>query len=111
MMASQEFVYKVCAQSSCREFVQVVRASPDEGKINRLNETFSAGRWRVAPCCGGGLRNIEKQKSFAVRPESPTRVGMAQPSPNIPVVEDDRETRTLIAKYLRPNAFNTTTSD
>src|SRR5690348_3919570 len=35
---------------------------------------------------------------------------MAQPSPNILVVEDDRETRTLIAKYLRTNACNVTTA-
>ena len=35
---------------------------------------------------------------------------MAQPAPNILVVEDDRETRTLIAKYLRTNACNVTTA-
>src|SRR5246500_1138460 len=35
---------------------------------------------------------------------------MAQPVPNILVVEDDRETRTLIAKYLRTNACNVTTA-
>ena len=33
---------------------------------------------------------------------------MAQSAPNILVVEDDRETRTLIAKYLRSNACNVT---
>jgi two-component system, OmpR family, response regulator len=33
---------------------------------------------------------------------------MAIPSPNILVVEDDRETRALIAKYLRNNACNVT---
>jgi two-component system OmpR family response regulator len=38
------------------------------------------------------------------------KVGMAQASPNILVVEDDRETRTLIAKYLRNNACNVTTA-
>lgn len=31
-------------------------------------------------------------------------------SPNILVVEDDRETRTLIAKYLRTNSCNVTTA-
>jgi len=37
---------------------------------------------------------------------------MTQAPPNILVVEDDRETRTLIAKYLRNNACNViTTSD
>ena len=35
---------------------------------------------------------------------------MAQPVPNILVVEDDRETRTLIAKYLRTNSCNVTTA-
>ena len=33
---------------------------------------------------------------------------MAIPNPNILVVEDDRETRTLIAKYLRNNSCNVT---
>jgi two-component system OmpR family response regulator len=35
---------------------------------------------------------------------------MAQAIPNILVVEDDRETRSLIAKYLRNNACNVTTA-
>src|ERR1700758_1689430 len=35
---------------------------------------------------------------------------MATASPNILVVEDDRETRALIAKYLRTNACNVTTA-
>src|SRR3954466_2403455 len=35
---------------------------------------------------------------------------MNQPSPNILVVEDDRETRALIARYLRSNACNVTTA-
>ena len=35
---------------------------------------------------------------------------MNQPMPNILVVEDDRETRTLIAKYLRANSCNVTTA-
>jgi two-component system OmpR family response regulator len=35
---------------------------------------------------------------------------MAQPAPNILVVEDDRETRNLIAKYLRTNACNVRTA-
>src|SRR5689334_7895488 len=35
---------------------------------------------------------------------------MAQTPPHILVVEDDRETRTLIAKYLRNNACNVTTA-
>src|SRR6201995_5950733 len=36
---------------------------------------------------------------------------MATAAPNILVVEDDRETRTLIAKYLRTNACNVTTAN
>src|ERR1700754_4120963 len=35
---------------------------------------------------------------------------MTQPVPNILVVEDDRETRTLIAKYLRNNSCNVATA-
>ena len=35
---------------------------------------------------------------------------MATASPNILVVEDDRETRALIAKYLRTNACNVATA-
>jgi two-component system, OmpR family, response regulator len=35
---------------------------------------------------------------------------MARATPNILVVEDDRETRTLIAKYLRTNACNVVTA-
>ena len=35
---------------------------------------------------------------------------MAQATPNILVVEDDRETRSLIAKYLRSNACNVATA-
>jgi two-component system, OmpR family, response regulator len=35
---------------------------------------------------------------------------MALALPNILVVEDDRETRALIAKYLRTNACNVTRS-
>jgi two-component system, OmpR family, response regulator len=35
---------------------------------------------------------------------------MAQTAPHILVVEDDRETRALIAKYLRTNACNVTTA-
>src|ERR1700751_1018647 len=35
---------------------------------------------------------------------------MVRTTPNILVVEDDRETRTLIAKYLRTNACNVATA-
>jgi two-component system, OmpR family, response regulator len=46
-----------------------------------------------------------------MRPNHGQRAGMAQPTPNILVVEDDRETRTLIAKYLRANACNVATAN
>src|SRR5712664_3193241 len=36
---------------------------------------------------------------------------MVTATPNILVVEDDRETRTLIAKYLRTNGCNVTTAN
>src|SRR5258707_849979 len=65
----------------------------------------------VAPCCNRKPRNIRKQKSFAETPESLTKVCMAMATPNILVVEDDRETRTLIAKYLRTNSCNVTTAN
>src|ERR1700739_1661904 len=38
------------------------------------------------------------------------RDDMTQPSPNILLVEDDRETRALIAKYLRTNSCHVTTA-
>src|ERR1700683_3512956 len=54
---------------------------------------------------------ISRNKSISsVRPNHRQEVGMATTSPNILVVEDDRETRTLIAKYLRTNACNVTTA-
>src|SRR6185437_16076144 len=40
--------------------------------------------------------------------ESSSKVCMLSSPPNILVVEDDRETRTLIAKYLRTNGCNVT---
>jgi two-component system, OmpR family, response regulator len=45
------------------------------------------------------LRNIQTQKSFTSRRESDRKDDMAA-TPNILVVEDDRETRSLIARYL-----------
>jgi two-component system, OmpR family, response regulator len=63
----------------------------------------------VARYCKAHTGNIWKQKSSLKRAESLTKVGMARP-PNILVVEDDRETRTLIAKYLRTNACNVATA-
>src|SRR6202171_6551218 len=82
-----------------------------EGRAAELNEAFLSTLRDVAPCCEGDARNISKQKSFIEACESPTKVVMATASPNILVVEDDRETRTLIAKYLRTNACNVTTAN
>ena len=80
-------------------------------RVNDLNETFLLPRRYVSPCCRASARNIAKQKYFADCPESQTKVRMALASPNILVVEDDRETRALIAKYLRTNACNVTTAN
>ena len=82
-----------------------------DGRVNYLNETFLLPRRHVALCYRRSVRNIAKQKYFADCPESQTKVRMALASPNILVVEDDRETRALIAKYLRTNACNVTTAN
>src|SRR5712691_1021336 len=44
-------------------------------------------------------------------PSERQRIDMAPTLPNILVVEDDRQTRTLIATYLRTNACNVTTAN
>ena len=75
-----------------------------------LTRSFIARPACCADVAKRDVRNIAKQKSFAGCPESPTKVHMAMASPNILVVEDDRETRALIAKYLRTNACNVTTA-
>jgi two-component system, OmpR family, response regulator len=49
-------------------------------------------------------------KIFLVAKNLGQRISMHTASPNILVVEDDRETRTLIAKYLRNNACNVVTA-
>src|SRR5882762_8932124 len=65
----------------------------------------------VAPCCQGGYRNIWKQESSAAIANPRQKTSMSQTMPNILVVEDDRETRALIAKYLRTNGCNVTTAN
>ncbi|SHH37517.1 Response regulator receiver domain-containing protein [Bradyrhizobium erythrophlei] len=55
--------------------------------------------------------NTRKQKSSAETPESLTKIRMAMATPNILVVEDDRKTRALIAKYLRTNSCYVTTAN
>jgi two-component system OmpR family response regulator len=76
--------------------------------VNGLNETLPFHCQVVAGCCGNTFRNKLKQKSSPFGPNLGQTKRMANPSPNILVVEDDRETRTLIAKYLRNNACNVT---
>jgi two-component system OmpR family response regulator len=71
-----------------------------------VNEVFSTATYGVAPCCVGLTRNMAKQQSFRTRAATPLKVLMNATSPHILVVEDDRETRTLIAKYLRANDCN-----
>src|SRR3977135_706906 len=51
---------------------------------------------------------LRNKNSSPVSQNLRQKVRMATASPNILVVEDDRETRTLIAKYLRTNACNVT---
>ena len=89
----------------------MVLAGRLEAKAHDLNEAFLLPCCRVALCCGRKVRNISKQKSFAESSESLKKVRMAMATPNILVVEDDRETRALIAKYLRTNSCNVTTAN
>src|ERR1700754_3213154 len=76
--------------------------------VNGLNETLLFPCPGVAGCYGKPGRNKLKQKSSPFGPNLGQTKLMAIPTPNILVVEDDRETRTLIAKYLRNNACNVT---
>jgi len=75
-------------------------------EVNGFNEVFSLPDWRVASCREASVRNITKQKLSVL--ESRTRPCMPTAPPNILVVDDDRETRSLIAKYLRGNGCNVT---
>jgi two-component system OmpR family response regulator len=88
-----------------------VFSRPQHNETLWKQAAFLLPRWRVASCCEDGVRNISKLKSFVGSPERGKGVRMATASPSILVVEDDRETRTLIAKYLRTNACNVTTAN
>ncbi len=86
----------------------VLRGSLTDRVTVWLNETLPPPFRDVAGRCENANRNIQKQKSSPLQPNLRQTEHMAIPSPNILVVEDDRETRTLIAKYLRNNACNVT---
>ena len=75
--------------------------------VSGLNETLPLPCPGIACCCTRTGRNNPKQKSSPFGPNLGQTKRIA--NPNILVVEDDRETRTLIAKYLRNNACNVTT--
>src|SRR3954454_546842 len=76
--------------------------------VSALNETLPLPCPVVSCCCGMGHGNNLKQISSPFGPNLGQTKRMALPNPNILVVEDDRETRTVIAKYLRNNACNVT---
>src|SRR4051812_11073544 len=76
--------------------------------VNGLNETLPLHCPGMSLCCGNGYGNNPKQKSSPFGPNLGQTKRMANLNPNILVVEDDRETRTLIAKYLRNTACNVT---
>jgi len=76
--------------------------------VSALNETLPLPCPVMSCCCGMGHGNNLKQISSPFGPNLGQTKRMALPNPNILVVEDDRETRTLIAKYLRNNACNVT---
>jgi two-component system OmpR family response regulator len=77
--------------------------------VNGVNETLPLFHPCIALYCGTSRGNNMKQKTSPFGPNLGQTKRMAIPNPNILVVEDDRETRTLIAKYLRNNACNVTT--
>src|SRR6185437_6146441 len=66
---------------------------------------------RGLPCITTGRSETFRNKNPSPEAANHRQKGaMAQASPHILVVEDDRETRNLIAKYLRTNACNVTTA-
>jgi two-component system, OmpR family, response regulator len=58
----------------------------------------------------GPVETSGNKKISQVAPNHRQDIDMAQPQPNILIVEDDRETRNLIAKYLRANSCNVMTA-
>ena len=76
-----------------------------------LTRPFCRPAALLPACCPEPTSETLRNKNPSpARPNHRQRIGMATASPNILVVEDDRETRALIAKYLRTNACNVTTA-
>ena len=95
------------APGLCRGFVSDAHA--------RVGLTTLTRSFRPPPGLLPGVARIIRKhpETKILRAHGPNhrqKVGMAQAIPNILVVEDDRETRSLIAKYLRNNACNVTTA-
>ena len=80
---------------------------PANGRQRFLQDAARPGLMNATKATPEILRNKNPGWVF---PNHRQRVRMATASPNILVVEDDRETRALIAKYLRTNACNVTTA-
>jgi two-component system OmpR family response regulator len=75
-----------------------------------VKETFHGDFRAVSFRCRRHSGNNPKQKNCSARIESRAKLGFMTASPNILVVEDDRETRALIARYLKTNAFQVATA-
>src|SRR3954449_12207964 len=98
--------------------------APRDGQLIRrgtLEHASTVGLWvltrsfRPPPGLLPGVARSHPETSgnknpSRARPNHRQKIGMAQAIPNILVVEDDRETRALIARYLRSNACNVTTA-
>src|SRR3954451_2671600 len=100
------------------------QGSSRDGQVIRrgtLENAWTVGLWvltrsfRLPPGLLPGVARSHPETSgnknpSRARPNHRQKVGMAQAIPNILVVEDDRETRSLIAKSLRNNACNWATA-
>ncbi len=72
----------------------------------------SAGVSRRCLCVAGRTSETIRNKKPAETPSNQGQsFGTMTASPSILVVEDDRETRALIARYLKTNAFQVATAD
>src|SRR5712671_5862070 len=75
-----------------------------------LTRSFRPSPHLLPGIARGNLETLRNKNPSRAPPNHRQKVDMATASPNILVVEDDRETRALIAKYLRTNACNVTTA-